>query len=89
MTDDGGRGRTLRVFFDFTDGSYTTHDSDGHECADADEARIEALKALPEVLLSDPRDSDERKVICRVRDGCGAILYQVSITLQGRRFPGR
>lgn len=89
MSDDSGRKGTLRVFFDFTDGFHTTHDSDGHECADADEARLEALRALPEVLLSDLRDTDERQVTCRVRDDGGAILYQASITLQGRRSPDR
>ena len=79
----------MRVFFDFTDGSYTTHDRDGHECEGPEQARMEVLRALPEVLLSDVRDVDEREVLCSVRDECGSILYRASITLKGQRSPNR
>ena len=75
-----------RYFFDFTDGAYATQDRDGHECASVDEARMEILKALPEVLLSDLRDADEREVACSVRDEGGAVLYRTSITLRTQRM---
>ena len=75
-----------RYFFDFTDGPYATQDRDGHECASADEARMEILKALPEVLLSDPRDADEREVACSVRDEGGSVLCRASVTIKAQRM---
>lgn len=76
----------MRFFYDFTDGPYTTHDTDGHECASADEARLEALRALPEVLLSNPREADEREVACSVRDEGGFVLYRASVFLKAQRM---
>ena len=69
-------------FFDFVDGSYATQDRDGHECVSADEARLEILRALPEVLLSAPQDVDEREVACSVRDEDGSVLCRASVTLR-------
>ena len=79
----------MRFFFDFTDGLYATHDRDGHDCASPDEARMEALRALPEVLLSDMRDADEREVACNVRDEGGSILYRASVTVRGQKLPNQ
>ena len=85
LLSSGSEG-VARYFFDFTDGAYATQDRDGHECASDDEARMEILKALPEVLLSDPRDADEREVACSVRDEDGAVLYRTSVTLRTQRM---
>lgn len=74
-----------RFFFDFRDGDRTTEDCDGHECESAIAARHEALKVLPEVLLCDFQDADEREVICSVRDESGSVLYQASVTLRAQR----
>ena len=76
-------------FFDFVDGSYATQDRDGHECASADEARLEILRALPEVLLSAPQDVDEREVACSVRDEDGSVLCRASVTLRAQRMSNR
>ncbi|MGI4943653.1 MAG: DUF6894 family protein, partial [Janthinobacterium lividum] len=63
----------------------TTQDRDGHECESASAARYEALKVLPEVLLSDVQDADEREVVCSVRDEAGSVLYRASVTLRAQR----
>ena len=74
-----------RYFFDFTDGFRATRDWEGHECASADEARKELLRVLPEVLLSDTRDTDEREVTCSVRDEGGSVLHRASVTIKAER----
>ncbi|MGI4764816.1 MAG: DUF6894 family protein [Janthinobacterium lividum] len=78
-----------RYFFDFTDGAYSTQDRDGHECASDDDARLEILRALPEVLLNGPRDADEREVACSVRDEGGFVLYRASVILKAQRMSNR
>lgn len=77
----------VRFFFDFSDDGRAMRDVDGHDCESADTARLEVLRALPEVLLHDPRDADEREVTCSVRDERGTVLYRASVTLKGQRSP--
>lgn len=76
-----GKG-AVRVFFDFTDGSYTTHDEDGHECESVDAVRAELVRVLPEVLLGRPHDGVECEVTCDVRDECGSVLFRGSVRLR-------
>lgn len=72
----------MRFFFDFTDGSYVTHDREGHECESAEAARSEALRALSEVLFNEHRDVEFREVLCRVRNERGDIVCQASVAVR-------
>lgn len=71
----------MRFYFDFTDGDLTTRDLDGHDLDGFDAVQRELRLALPEVLLSDPRDVDERHLACSVRDEGGAVVCRASVTL--------
>ena len=77
----------MRFYFDFVDGAYSTHDREGHELDSADEARCEVLKALPEVLLLNTIDTDEREVACSVRDEHGTVVVRASVMLKAQRSP--
>ena len=72
----------MRFFFDFVDGSYTSQDCDGHECESAEEARIQAMRVLPEVFMNEPQEDNNREVVCSVRGECGSVLYRASLTLK-------
>lgn len=77
-------GVVLRFFFDFIDGDRATRDVDGHDLDGVEAVRAELMRALPEVLLSDPTDCDHRHVACSVRDGSGAVVYCATVTLELR-----
>ncbi len=84
----------MRVFFDFTDGPYTTRDEDGHECESAEAVRAELMKALPEVLLGCPQDGSlqgagEREIACSVRDERGSVLFRGSVSLRVQEMANR
>ena len=74
-------------FFDFIDGDYTTRDVDGCDLRDAEAARSEVLRALVAVFSSEPRDVDNRQVVCSVRDDSGTVIYRGVLTLSGTPFP--
>lgn len=79
--------RMARFFFDFTDGVYSTTDNEGHELDGIGAVSIEATRALAEVLITDPRDGNDREMTCAVREEHGGVVYRASITLKGQNPP--
>ncbi|WP_456015713.1 DUF6894 family protein [Methylorubrum populi] len=72
----------LRYFFDVHDG-VLRHDAEGVECADLEAARVQARKALADIVqASMPDDGDNKTFTIMVRDESGVVKYAASLTFR-------
>lgn len=76
-------------FFDVTNGGAATPDDVGVDLADDDEARDEAVSLLPDIARDELPDGDEHEFVVSVRDERGEVVYEASLSLHGRWWPGR
>jgi hypothetical protein len=73
-------------FFDIDDGNHLTTDSDGVELAGPEAARIEALRALPEMALGVLPDGNVRTLVATVHTVDGPVFFLASLTLKCEWF---
>ena len=74
-----------RYFFDIHDGSKFFRDPEGHDCANMDEIRHEAMLSLPAIAKQEiPRlAADTQAFTVVVRDEAGSALYTATLTFAG------
>ena len=78
-----------RYFFDTHDGGHF-RDDEGSDLADVAAARLEAMRALPEISrFAIPEDGDNQAYIVLVRDESGAVVYTATLTFAGLRLNGK
>lgn len=73
-----------RFFIDTDDGDRLDRDEEGYDLSDSAAARIEAIGALPDLARSQIPDGDRRTFTVRVRDADGTLVYEATLTLEGR-----
>lgn len=78
-----------RYFFDVTDGGILTRDEIGADLASDDEARDEALGLLPNLAREVMPGGDQHEIRTTVRNEDGAVVYEATLSLIGRWWPGR
>ena len=71
-------------FFETFDGEVCHGDKNGMDLPSDREARLEALSALPDMARDKIPDGDFRIFRTLVRDHCGEVVYEASMTLTGR-----
>ena len=71
-------------FFETFDGEVCHGDSQGTALPDKETARLEALKALPDMAREKIPDGDLRTFRTIVRDDVGDVVYEACMTLIGR-----
>ena len=67
-----------RYFFDEND----THDRDGLEMAGREQARTQAVKALPDMARDVLPDGDELTLTVTVREADGPVFFRATLTLK-------
>lgn len=72
-----------RYFFDTSDGDLSLDDEIGEEMDGPETARKAALAALPDMVKDKLPNGDRRTFRARVRDEAGAVVYAVTLTLEG------
>ena len=78
-----------RYYFDITDAGHLARDEHGSECADDRDARDQAISLLPDIARDELPDGDQHKFVATVRNESGQIVYEASLALNGRWWPGR
>lgn len=78
-----------RYFFDVTDAGEFVRDEYGAECADDKDARDQAIMLLPNMARDELPDGDQHEFVATVRNEAGAVVYEASLALNGRWWPGR
>jgi hypothetical protein len=73
-----------RFFIDTDDGDRADRDEEGYDLPDAAAARVEAIGTLPDLARAQIPDGDRRTFTVRVRDAGGALIYEATLTLEGR-----
>ncbi|MGX7709517.1 DUF6894 family protein [Methylobacterium sp. Gmos1] len=72
-----------RFFFDIHNGVWS-HDEDGIECVDVEEAYLQAKRALPEMALEQvPRDGDHHTITVLVTDEDRQPVYTATLAFTG------
>lgn len=72
-----------RYFFDFDDGKWA-RDEEGSEFADADQAIVQAKRALPAIVLDHlPRSGDRHTVTMHVTDERRQPVYTAVLSFSG------
>ena len=71
-------------YFETFDGEVSHGDENGMDLPSNQEARHEALRALPDMAREKIPDGDFRIFRTLVRDDCGIVVYEASMTLVGR-----
>ena len=73
-----------QYFFETFDGDVTHDDGEGLDLPSVEEARQEALKAMPDMAREKIPDGDFRIFRSTVRDEGGTVVYEATMTLTGR-----
>jgi hypothetical protein len=76
-------------FFDIINAGTVTRDDYGVELADDDEARQQAIALLPDMARDEFPDGDQHEIIAKARNEGDEIVYEVSLALQGKWWPGK
>ena len=76
-------------FFDLTDAGATVVDDTGTDLTDDAEARNEAIGLLPDIARDVMPDGDRHEITVAVRSERGQVVYEASLTLHGRWWPGQ
>ena len=71
-------------FFETFDGEVSHFDRDGLDCPSKEHARREALSAIPDMARDTILNGDFRVFRSLVRDACGTVVYEASMTFVGR-----
>lgn len=74
-----------RFFFDIHVGPYLISDDEGQELPNAEAARNEALKVLPEIARDRLPNEHQRDFTCDVRDESGQVIYTVTLSVSSFR----
>jgi hypothetical protein len=77
-----------RYFIDTHDDAVFVEDEDGQDLANAEEARMAALVALPDMARDKVGNEQERTFCACVRDETGAVIYKATLELRGQWGPG-
>lgn len=72
-----------RYFFDIIDGGFTI-DDEGIELPDAQAARAEAIRSLPDIVKNLLHAKDEHEVSVTVRDEGGKPIFEATLTIEAR-----
>ena len=78
-----------RYFIDVTDAGKQTRDEHGADFADDQEARDQAVALLPHMAKEELPDGDRHEFVATVRNAAGDVVYEASLALYGRWWPGR
>lgn len=78
-----------RYFFDITDAGVFTRDEFGDDCEDDKDARDQAVSLLPEIARAEFPAGDQHEFVAAVRNEAGQVVYEASLALNGRWWPGR
>ena len=78
-----------RYFFDITDAGSVTRDAFGIDLADDDEARDQAVALVSAIARDAPLNGDQHEFVATVRNAAGGVVYEASLSLHGRWWPGR
>ena len=78
-----------RYWFDIIDAGDPTRDSYGVDLADDDEARDQAIGLLQEMMRFELPDGDRHEIVVKARNERDQIVYEASLALDGRWWPGR
>ncbi|QRM33915.1 hypothetical protein [Microvirga sp. VF16] len=70
-----------RFFFDTFDGEQFYPDKTGQELPDIEAARIEAQKALPDMVSDALPDADRRSFVVNVRNEAGKTVLRAALSL--------
>jgi hypothetical protein len=71
-----------RFFFDTHDGDHLTADEEGLDLDGIEQAREEAVRALPDLARDLLPDGDRRSFAVTVRDESGTALLTATLTLR-------
>lgn len=72
-----------RYYFDIVNGALTV-DAEGTEFPDAEAARAEAIRTLPDVARDEIADGSSREVMLLMRDEAGRAIFTASLTLAAK-----
>ena len=78
-----------RYWFAIVDAGDPTRDPHGVDLADDDEARDQAIGLLQEMMRFELPNGDRHEVVIKVRNERDQIVYEASLALDGRWWPGR
>lgn len=78
-----------RYFFDVTDAGILCPDEYGTDLASDEAARDEGISLLPAIAREVLPDGDQHEFCVSVRNEAGAVVYEASLSLSGRWWPGR
>ncbi|WP_442000444.1 DUF6894 family protein [Microvirga sp. 2TAF3] len=71
----------MRCYFNLVDGYEKILDQDGIEVLDLEQARVQALKAIEELLEEDDAAAEDwRNWVLEVTDGSGTILFSIPLS---------
>ena len=76
-------------YLDVTDAGTTIADEFGTDLADDAEARAQAIGLLPDIAREVMPDGDRHEIAVAVRNEQGRAVYEATLTLHGRWWPGR
>lgn len=77
-----------RYHFDVTDAVDFSRDEHGLDCADDQEARIQADTLLPDLARERLQDGDQHEFVVAVRDEAGGVVCEASLDLYGALVTG-
>jgi hypothetical protein len=70
-----------RYFFDTYDGENFVSDENGLELADIDAAKLEAQRALPDMVRDALPNSNFRSFVVNIRDETGQAVIRLALSL--------
>ena len=74
-----------RFYFDLHESEKSFRDDVGHEVPDLEEARTEAMKALPGIAFDKiSKDGDRQSFVCLVTDEDGKRIYSATLSYVGQ-----
>jgi hypothetical protein len=73
--------RVPRIYFDTNDGDRIIPDEEGYDLAGIEEAKAEAVKALPDMARDGVPGGDYREFVVDVRDAAGHRVLRARLTL--------
>jgi hypothetical protein len=76
-------------FFDISNAGAVTRDEFGVELASDDEARQQAIALLPDIARDEFPDGDQHEIVAAARTDRDELVYEASLALQGKWWPGK
>ena len=78
-----------RFYFDIDDGRRKIADEEGSDLSDRQQAKEEGINLVLEFARERLADGDQRTVLCKIRDGAGALILSVSLALNAEWNSGQ